>query len=275
MKFTYYDQTVDLLSEEYLPYWPTMFDRVVVKVSGGLDSASLLFLLCKYFPKIKKHIFTGDDVNHPFDAICAENVVEYIMKKVPNHNIESHDILPFDDTDPKVLEEVALLVKERPEYYNEFPYRKRSEDGRIHPHKLTDEELFYGKIAKPLINERNVKSVVKKYNCERNISGMTMNPPNEEMVRLGFDHLAEKQRNEDRAGTGRASVFKNSGTVYQPLLVVNKLFVKYILEKHNILDEIFPLTASCTGGANITKLWTKPCEECFWCYEKKWAFGSY
>ena len=39
-------------------------------------------------PKIKKHIFTGDDVNHPFDAICAENVVEYIMKKVPNHNIE-------------------------------------------------------------------------------------------------------------------------------------------------------------------------------------------
>ena len=80
MKFTYYDQTVDLLLD---------LDRIVVKVSGGLDSASLLFLLCKYFPKIKKHIFTGDDVYHPFDAINAENIVEYIMKKIPNHNIKS------------------------------------------------------------------------------------------------------------------------------------------------------------------------------------------
>ena len=115
---------------------------------------------------------------------------------------------------------------------------------------------------------------MKKYNCKRNISGMTSNPPNEEMKRLGFYHLSERKRNEDQIGSEIGAKVWGKNT-YQPFLVANKLFVKGILEKHNILDEIFPLTGSCTGGVNITKLWTKPCEECFWCYEKKWAFGKY
>ena len=280
MKFTYYDQTIDLLPERLLTYWPTMYDRVVVNVSGGLDSAALLFLLCKYFPKIEKHIFTGDDVNHPFDAINAENVVEYIMKKIPNHNIKSHDFMDYDDTDPKVWEEVKLLIKERPDYYNDFAYIKRSET-----YEISDEEFFLIKIAKPLVNEKNVKFLMKKYNCERNISGMTLNPPAKEMKCLGFDHLAEPQRNEDRIEDllkekkserkHRSAVFKRYWPGYKPFFVVNKLFVKGVLEEHNILDEIFPLTGSCTGGAKITKLWTQPCKECFWCHEKKWAFGKY
>jgi len=265
MKFTYYDQTVDLLLD---------LDRIVVKVSGGLDSASLLFLLCKYFPKIEKHIFTGDDVNHPFDAINAENVVEYIMKKIPNHNIKSHDFMDYDDTDPKILEKMALIVKERPEYRDEFPFLKKEDKSVYGKNEITNEEVFLGKIAKPYINERNVRIVMKKYNCKRNISGMTSNPPIEEMKRLGFYHLCEKKRNADQIGSEIGAKVWGKNT-YQPFLVANKLFVKGILEKHNILDEIFPLTGSCTGGANITKLWTKPCEECFWCYEKKWAFGKY
>ena len=265
MKFTYYDQTVDLLLD---------LDRIVVKVSGGLDSASLLFLLCKYFPKIEKHIFTGDDVNHPFDAINAENVVEYIMKKIPNHNIKSHDFMDYDDTDPKILEKMALIVKERPEYRDEFPFLKKEDKSVYGKNEITNEEVFLGKIAKPYINERNVRIVMKKYNCKRNISGMTSNPPIEEMKRLGFYHLCEKKRNADQIGSEIGAKVWGKNT-YQPFLVANKLFVKGILEKHNILDEIFPLTGSCTGGANITKLWTKPCEECFWCHEKKWAFGKY
>ena len=115
---------------------------------------------------------------------------------------------------------------------------------------------------------------MKKYNCERNISGMTMNPPNEEMKRLGFYNLSERKRNEDQIGTKIGAPVWGK-MVYQPFLVVNKLFVKGVLEEHNILEEIFPLTGSCTGGPNITKLWTQPCKKCFWCHEKKWAFGKY
>ena len=154
MKFTYYDQTVDLLPKKYFSLWP----RMVISVSGGLDSAALLFLLCKYFPTIEKHIFTGDDVNHPIDAFNAENVVNYIKKQIPDHNIKSHDFAHFDDMNPKILEEVALLVKEQPELRNKFPFIKRSQDGRLEAHKYTDEEMFYGKIAKPLLNRRGLSS---------------------------------------------------------------------------------------------------------------------
>ena len=267
----YYDQTVDLLPEKYTSKCPTILDRIVITVSGGLDSASLLFLLCKYFPKIEKHIFTGDDINHPIDSFNAENVVNYIMKKIPNHNIKSHDFAHFDDMNPELLEEVKSLVKKRPEYKSEFPYIKRSKDGRPIPHKFTDEELFYGKIAKPLIQDRNTWRIMEKYKCEVYLSGMTMNPPNDEMKRLGFFELSEKKRNEDRIS--EKYVFEEIN--YKPFYLVNKLFVKGILEEHSILDEIYPLTGSCTGGANITKLWTEPCKECFWCHERKWTFGKF
>ncbi len=267
MKFTYYDQTVDLLPKKYFSLWP----RIVISVSGGLDSAALLFLLCKYFPTIEKHIFTGDDVNHPIDAFNAENVVNYIKKQIPDHNIKSHDFAHFDDMNPKILEEVALLVKEQPELRNKFPFIKRSQDGRLEAHKYTDEEMFYGKIAKPLLNRRNIMALMEKYECKVYLSGMTMNPPNNEMKRLGFFNLSEKQRNEDRVSDkdilGRIN--------YKPFYIVNKLFVKGVFEQHGILEEIYPLTGSCTGGANITKLWTEPCKECFWCHERKWAFGKY
>jgi hypothetical protein len=282
MKFTYYDQTVDLLPEKYLSYWPTIHDRVVINVSGGLDSASLLFLLCKYFPKIEKHVFTGDDVNHPIDAFNAENVVNHIMKKIPSHNIKSHDFISFDDMNPEILKEVKLLVEKRPEYRTEFPYIKRSLDGRCIPHKFTDEEMFYGKIAKPLLNDRNTSYIMKKYKCEVYLSGMTMNPPDDEMKRLKFYHLAEKKRNESykhilevKMQENIKKIYKPFNKGYQPFHKVNKLFVKGILEEHSILDEIYPLTGSCTGGANITKLWTEPCKECFWCHERKWAFGKF
>jgi len=267
LKFTYYDQTVDLLPKKYFSLWP----RIVISVSGGLDSAALLFLLCKYFPTIEKHIFTGDDVNHPIDAFNAENVVNYIKKQIPDHNIKSHDFAHFDDMNPKILEEVALLVKEQPELRNKFPFIKRSQDGRLEAHKYTDEEMFYGKIAKPLLNRRNIMALMEKYECKVYLSGMTMNPPNDEMKRLGFFNLSEKQRNEDRVSDkdilGRIN--------YKPFYIVNKLFVKGVFEQHGILEEIYPLTGSCTGGANITKLWTEPCKECFWCHERKWAFGKY
>tara|TARA_B100000424_G_scaffold239866_1_gene206935 strand:- start:575 stop:1408 length:834 start_codon:yes stop_codon:yes gene_type:complete len=277
LEFTYYDQTVDLLPEKYLELWKP---RVVVSVSGGLDSAALLWLLCTYFPDIEKHIFTGDDANHPADACCAEDVVDYIKKQIPNHNIKSHDFVVFDDMDPEILEEVKLLVEQDPEKYKkQFPYierdKERKEQG-LPPHKYTDEELFLGKISKPLLNRRNMISIMEKHNCPIYLSGMTMNPPNDEMKRLGFYNIAEKKRNEDCDDDKlKVAIHRRGGIAYQPFARVNKLFVKGVFEAHGILEEIFPLTGSCTGGANVTKLWTEPCTKCFWCQEKHWAFGKY
>ena len=41
------------------------------------------------------------------------------------------------------------------------------------------------------------------------------------------------------------------------------------------MKELFPITASCVGYAKETDYFTKPCKVCWWCREKKWAFGMY
>ena len=43
----------------------------------------------------------------------------------------------------------------------------------------------------------------------------------------------------------------------------------------NLMDDLFPLTMSCIGFEKETNYFTEPCKKCYWCHEKKWAFGCY
>ena len=265
MKFTYYDQTVDLFPTEYFPDGPP--ERVLVNVSGGLDSASLLCLLVEYFPQVEKHIFTGDDAHHPLDAARAKVVVQYFKDRwLYSHNVKSHDVVPYNDRDPEVLNEVKKLVEEDPSYYEKYPWKK------MPGQEEREEAAFLMKIAKPLINDRNVHKLMAKYNCKRVLSGMTQNPPNKDMEQLDFAHLAESKRNEDR---NDVVVFNPRGRRYHPYARVNKLFVRGVFESHGLMDTLYHVTGSCTGCQYSTEYFTKPCGKCFWCHEKKWAFGSY
>lgn len=264
MKFTYYNQTVDLFNEKYFPQGPP--ERIVVNISGGLDSASILFLLVEYYPQIEKHIFTGDDAHHPLDAARARVVVQYMKDHRLDHNIKSHDILPYNDRDKETLDEVRQMVAEDPSYYEKFPWKKMPGQEEL------EEESFLMKIAKPLINTKNVRSVMRKHYCTRYIAAMTQNPPNKDMKELGFFHLAETKRNEDK---DEVQIFNPRGISYHPYARVNKLFVKGVFENHGLMDILYPVTASCTGRQGSTAYWTKPCEKCFWCHERKWAFGKY
>lgn len=262
MKFTYYNQTVDLFAEEFFPDGPP--ERIVVSCSGGLDSSALLYLMCKYFPDTEKHIFTGDDVHAPYDAMNAQNVVEWVQENVDNHNILSHDSIKYDDRSDDILAEIKIMVDNDPSYYDKYPWVDLGDKER-------SMRSFLGKIAKPTINFRNICSVMEKYNCTRYAAAMTQNPPNKDMDNLGFAHLAEIKRNEDREDV---HVFNRGGISYHPFARVNKLFIKGIFEEHDLMGEYYNLTGSCTGGWETTEWFTKPCGICFWCHEKKWAFGK-
>ena len=41
-----------------------------------------------------------------------------------------------------------------------------------------------------------------------------------------------------------------------------------------MLKEIYPHTKSCTGTAWHTQGFTRVCGKCFWCHERRWAFGE-
>ena len=58
-------------------------------------------------------------------------------------------------------------------------------------------------------------------------------------------------------------------------MFVNKKFIAQCYKDYNLMDKLYPLTASCIGYADTTNYFTEPCKTCWWCKEKLWAFGSY
>jgi len=115
------------------------------------------------------------------------------------------------------------------------------------------------------------------------LDGMTANPPKE--VRMKFSDYMIKRFPEHKylekdikrvTGEPRRDVHNKPELrfdVYQPFLNVNKRFVAGIFQAEGLMDEMFPLTRSCVGSAKQTKDFTAWCWQCFWCYEKAWAFN--
>lgn len=59
-----------------------------------------------------------------------------------------------------------------------------------------------------------------------------------------------------------------------PFGAVDKKFIAEMYDLHKVREDLLPLTWSCEGSWLDTKGFTKPCGSCYWCEEKRWAFGS-
>jgi hypothetical protein len=57
----------------------------------------------------------------------------------------------------------------------------------------------------------------------------------------------------------------------EPLINVNKKELAEIYKKEGLLDTLFPLTRSCENSE--LEFIYKHCGSCWWCEERKWAFG--
>lgn len=94
-------------------------------------------------------------------------------------------------------------------------------------------------------------------------SGITKRPPYEE------EKMFVTLFNEN-------STFRNTditvptlyGNTYMPIANHNKRDVYNMYIEANVLDELFPLTFSCVDSID------KHCGKCWWCEERKWAFGK-
>ena len=62
--------------------------------------------------------------------------------------------------------------------------------------------------------------------------------------------------------------------MYQPYVNVDKKFVAGVYKDHKLMDTLYPFTSSCVGSERDTEYFTKGCDKCFWCNEKKWAFET-
>ena len=224
------------------------YDNIVVSLSGGCDSALLFHLMCIALPD--KHLipFTGIDKRRPTNIWFAEEIYEITKEKFPDVNI--HDLVTFeyDDTDP------AMIAMARKQW-----------DRSRHP-------PFKGYI-KAVCMSTEIDKIRKAHNSNFEVNGLTSNPPVEDQIKFGFEHVAEKRRNNNNLNPISDTSMKR--ILYKPFINVNKKFIAELYKQYNLMDDIFPATQSCTGYAYYTDYWTKPCKECFWCHEKKWAFGCY
>ena len=263
MELTYGGQTIELFSPKHLNAGAP--NKIMLKLSGGLDSAALLYLICYHFPDIEVHLFTGKDLRHSLDTDAAIKIVKWMKRHFKNHKILSHDIFTFDNYAPEILDEVKELVDKDPSYYQRYRWPESDSQEESMKH-------FLAQIAKPRLNNRALDSLEDKYRFNYDMSGETMNPPTKDMKNLGFYDLSEKQRNDD----SHTLTIRKSLYGYHPFVFINKKFIAGVYKEHNLMKKLFPLAVSCVAPkkSKFTKK-IKPCEKCFWCQERHWAFGQF
>tara|TARA_B100000424_G_C22937118_1_gene498622 strand:+ start:963 stop:1712 length:750 start_codon:yes stop_codon:yes gene_type:complete len=246
MKLTANNKTID-----FFEFDDSQFDRVFLALSGGTDSAMLLYLTCIEKPDWKIVCHTGIDKHKdPWVGEYAAEIVDFMQKRFPHVDIV-HEQYKFNSLDPIWL------------------YRAEK-DWNAHPNKETLPTIQGH--AKAVAAKPHKHELRKKYDIKLSMHGITANPPIEVQEKLGFIDVAEPRRNlvYDEFD------WKKSGNLhYTPFINVDKRFVAELYKQYDLLDDLFPLTRSCIGFEKETDYFTRPCEECFWCHEKMWAFGTY
>lgn len=236
---------------KFLEFDTSNFDRALLGLSGGTDSAMLLYLLCLEKPKWKIICHTGIDKHKdPWVGEYAADIVELMRKKFPHADIV-HEVYNFNSLDPLWMYRAEKEWHEQPDKSILPTIEGYSKAVASRPHK---------------------SAIRKKYDIKLSLHGITANPPIEEQKKFGIDKVAEPRRNQ----VYEEEQWKKSGKLhYRPFVNVDKKFVADLYKQFNLMEDLFPLTHSCIGFAPDTNSFTEPCKKCYWCHEKMWAFGCY
>tara|TARA_Y100000385_G_C13082070_1_gene634480 strand:+ start:438 stop:1184 length:747 start_codon:yes stop_codon:yes gene_type:complete len=240
MKITYNDQTIDFFEFNPVP------EKIILSLSGGLDSASICYLLHLYFPSIEIIPFCGRDVNAPLDHIAVKKIINWMKEEFPNSNLKELVSFDFDDRDESFYPACRNEIAKNPKF----------------------SKLDECQVSKILQLDKITKELFTMHPGLIKCDGMTANPPVKVMkTNENFYKRAERRR--DPVSYNIPQMQRNR---YSPYINVDKKFVADIYKKHNLMDSLYPLCRSCTGREDVTNNYTEECHRCFWCYEKKWAF---
>lgn len=232
-----YENQAFLKQVQYLESKENLEDRPVKVIgqwmSGGADSSLLAYLLCK---KIKE-----ENLDVKFQPLS-------VRRGRPNNPVYAEGVTDFIREDLDVDFVLDHIV-----YY---PPLEDSE--------MTEQRIFWDRDA---VN-------FKEDLFQILYSGITCNPPDS----ANLPKNKERTRDEEAE---RPIVSWNGLKHYiNPFFKVNKKWEAEVYKDLGLLDTLFPLTYSCEGDAADTYTHTWHCgntlpreKQCWWCIERKWAFG--
>lgn len=240
MILEYADQKIDLFGGMN----PT---HIGLLLSGGLDSTSLFYLICKHFPDVQITPIIGIDAYAQFDTVCAKDSIEWMKQKFPNHRILETQSFNINHLDPYWLKIANDM------------------------HSKGSKERVMSRIpegtSKNLQMRKANREMFDKIKFEYLVTGTTANPPDFVMKERGFFHLAEPSRNEPH---NRDNLI--GGVLYTPYININKKFIAEIYRQNDLMKDLYPFTSSCVGMPDETDNGSHECGKCFWCKEKEWGF---
>lgn len=201
-----------------------------VQVSGGLDSAILLYLTVKTIQK------------HNLDV------------KIVPISLEIHN-------KAKTLKSARAIVDKVESLTGFTNWGERVEVvGDETQAEFEGKDNFFISVITDLF-ERKV--------IQFEINGVTRNPPIEICQDFKSNEYRERVRdNPDGIYTGRENACPHA-------FVDKKGIIEHYI-KHGVLDDLAALTLSCDEQLHeiVKHNWPVPCNECWWCRERRWGFES-
>jgi hypothetical protein len=135
---------------------------------------------------------------------------------------------------------------------------------------IVEKNIFYVDDIKQLWDYQ--KTIIKNKKVDLILNATTKNPPYEDLIKYDMlrDRLTdrdEKIRDEWRNELG--------GIVYKPFINLNKKFIAKGFNDYDLMKSLYLKTISCEKKLGANNFNEDPCKKCWWCREKKWAFGVY
>lgn len=220
---------------------PTKYKKIAVNCSGGADSSMLLYMVAKYV--VDNNMDTEINVltcsSHIKDRCNgrkADAVINYIAENVSSDVINLH----------------YVYFRDKPfsQYFHDME-SKLFEDGRA--------DLF--------------------------VSGITSNPPEGTVVEniqgdlIDISATALPNRNGDNHTIWGLST-TGGADFWSPFANSNKRFVADMYDLYGVRETLLPLTRSCEKKTDLNDPFDPAYEKtacgiCWWCLERKWAFGYF
>lgn len=233
-------------------------ELIGIRLSGGIDSATLCYIVLKYFPHMKLLPITLYNVLRPAARQSVDNVLQFLKSEFPDNKIIGHEIGTFDTTG-YVKSEINDGIKRHP---------------------------------KDVFQRDFIPSLFKKYQGKLNfiLSGETLNPPisEQEKLFLGTQNEFLKERNDKKKFLLSIYGRNLDKFEYSPFRNFNKKEVAEICQELNLVDKLLPITETCETAPShydgyyakkfditYTQPGVEPCQHCWPCMEKYWAYGVF